>query len=193
MSKVDFSDFAGRWVTVNGRHIFIKDGETPDEAFDRTFFGKKKPTESNSGKGKKVIYSDKDKDTLTGTPLVPGKYWVRKDDTLPSGTHWNMRKPAEEKEKPRKDPFETGDKEMTAARRKLATLKRVKNMYYNKHDKLIHDHFVTMDGETVPRSSNPAVAAKVADLWEKYKQKREEIWKFEDECKKKFGDKWIWD
>lgn len=51
--KTDFSDFAGRWVTVNGRRIFIKDGETPNEAFDRTFFGKKKPKSPEPKKKRK--------------------------------------------------------------------------------------------------------------------------------------------
>jgi len=52
MSVNEYKEQAGRWVTVGGKKIFIKDGEKPQEAFDRTFYGKKKET---------IIYSLKHK------------------------------------------------------------------------------------------------------------------------------------
>lgn len=45
----DYEQSDGIWVTVNGRHIFVKDGETKEEAFDRTFYGKKPEKSYKSG------------------------------------------------------------------------------------------------------------------------------------------------
>lgn len=45
----EYEEQKGKWVTVKGRRIFIKDGESPDEALNRTF-GIKNPPQSKDGK-----------------------------------------------------------------------------------------------------------------------------------------------
>lgn len=43
----------GRWVTINGAHVFVKDGQSPMDAFIR------QKTISKSKRNKNIVYEEK--------------------------------------------------------------------------------------------------------------------------------------
>lgn len=73
-----------QWITVNGAHVPIKDGETPKEAIKNHFAEKKKITKEKTGTIDTKLY-----EKLTGKPILHKDIVVPAENIL----HINKRHP----------------------------------------------------------------------------------------------------
>lgn len=56
---IPYEEKEGRWITVNGKHIFVLEGESNEDAYNRVFFGKKStPAKKEVKSGDVVDISD---------------------------------------------------------------------------------------------------------------------------------------
>ncbi len=71
----DDEGHAGSWITMNGRHVFIRDGETPEAALERSLSEKYKPMARSVAQAmhfdpERIRFSTEDKEfVLNGMPM----------------------------------------------------------------------------------------------------------------------------